>query len=359
MRARDYDIYGYEFARRRRWRIARWTAGVLAMIVAAAVITGYFLYRDLNSNLQALDPDLGSNRPPRVAVPGEREPLNILLIGTDAGADPTRSGVGPDEVPVSELTDTTILLHVSADRDRAYGVSIPRDLVVGRPECPSSDGRMVPADPAAAFGTAYGVGREGCTVRTVEAMTNIRVDHFLVTSFDGLRKTADALGGVPIKMLRQVHDPRLDVTLPAGEYDVKGDEALSYVTMKLGPSGDIGRIRRQQAFLSAMTSKALSTGTLTNPFRLYNFLDEATQAVAADRGLASLGALADLAGDLRAIGHDNVYFLTMPITPYAGGRFAPAPDAGPFWSRLRQDRRLTPEELLGASTGDAAPDKQG
>ena len=82
--------------------------------------------------------------------------------------------------------------------------------------------------------------------------------------------------------------PRLDVTIPAGESEAKGDVASSYVTIDLDDSGGIDRIRRQQAFLVAMANKALSSGTLANPFRLYDFLDRATQAVAVDEDLASL-----------------------------------------------------------------------
>ena len=75
----------------------------------------------------------------------------------------------------------------------------------------------------AQFQTAYLDGGEGCVVRTVETMTNIRIDHFVVTSFDGFTAAADALDGVPISMPTSVYDPRLDVTIPAGRSEAKGD----------------------------------------------------------------------------------------------------------------------------------------
>jgi LCP family protein required for cell wall assembly len=355
MRADFYGSYPDEGHRRRMLtRIVRWTGGILAVLLVIGVVTGYFVYRHLDHNLEALDPDLGTDRPSRILVPGERQPLNILLIGSEerdggTGARGTSGGGGES---------TTILLHVSADRRLAYGVSIPPNLVISRPECPSTSGDgVVFRDKAAAFDTAYRVGREGCVVRTVEAMTNIRIDHFVVTSFDGLTAAADALDGVPIWMARRVYDPRLDVTIPAGRSEAKGDVALSYVTMRLDDSSDIGRIRRQQAFLAAMTTKALSTGTLTNPFRLYGFLDRATQAIAVDEGLASLRKLADLTGDIKDIGRDNVHFLTMPIAPVAAAkdRFAIGPGAASLWSRLRRDQELTSEELLGSSTSAGRP----
>jgi LCP family protein required for cell wall assembly len=353
VRTRKFDRPGEDVRRQRRRRIRRWSVGTVCAILATLLVAFSFLYQHLNHNLTALDPDLGNNRPSRVLVPGDRQPLNILMVGTRA---PTEAASATTGSGIGEPSDTTVLLHVSADRERGYGVSIPRDLRVSRPECPATAGdRMVPADPAADFGAAYAVGREGCTVRTVEKLTNIRIDHFLVTSFDGLRKTADALGGVPITMPSEAYDPRLELTLPAGQYDVTGDQALSYVTIELGSSGDIGRIRRQQAFLAAMANKALSSGTLSNPFRLYDFLDEVTQAVAVDKDWASLGALADFARDLKDLGSDNMHFLTMPTRTTREGRLAPARSAGELWNQLRQDQILSAEQLLGASTAKSAP----
>ena len=354
MRADLNRFYPDERHRRRVriLRVVRWTAGILAVLLVIGVVTGFFVYRHLDNNLESLDPDLGANRPSRVLVPGDRQPLNMLLIGSEerAGRTATTNTTG------SDLDSTTILLHVSADRARLYGISIPPDLLISRPECPSTTGDgVVPPAKAAEFQTAYLDGGEGCVVRTVETMTNIRIDHFVVTSFDGFTAAADALDGVPISMPTSVYDPRLDVTIPAGESEAKGDVALSYVTMNLEDSGGIGRIRRQQAFLVAMADKALSTGTLANPFRLYGFLDRATQAVAVDEDLASLRKLADLMGEIRDVERDNVHFLTMPIAPVAAAkdRFVVGPDAAALWSRLRRDQELTSEQLLGSSTSES------
>jgi LCP family protein required for cell wall assembly len=342
--------------RRRGWRIVRWTAGVLVGLLVVGAIGAYLAFRQLEGNIEALRPDLGDNRPARVTVLGKRQPLNIVLIGSDTrlGQSSVTQGAGGD------LSDTTILLHLSADRSRAYGVSIPRDLIVNRPECPAKSGEgMVAGDPTAMFNTAYGVGREGCTIRTIEAMTNIRIDHFAVTTFDGFRNVADALGGVPICMPEAVRDPRLDLVLPEGRYEAKGDAALSYVSLRLGigDGSDVGRMKRQQAFLAAMVRKVLSAGTLANPFKLYNFLDEATKAVKVDEGLASLRRLADLADDLKDIGLENVRFLTMPIAPYAPdpNRLAIGPGAADLWKRLRHDLPLTDEQLGTSSSSGASP----
>ena len=63
----------------------------------------------------------------KVEVAGPQEPLNVLVMGSD-----TRDcdGCDLDNEAGGNASDTTILMHLSADRERAYGVSIPRDTVV-------------------------------------------------------------------------------------------------------------------------------------------------------------------------------------------------------------------------------------
>src|SRR6478736_2867556 len=120
---------------------------LLATLVALALATGLsvvYLYRHLNGNLEVLDPtDQLSNRPTKL-VEGPKGPENILVMGSDS-----RDGAGNNidgKAGSGQRSDTTILLHLSADRKRAYGVSIPRDLLVDRPECKKDDGSTIPGD---------------------------------------------------------------------------------------------------------------------------------------------------------------------------------------------------------------------
>ena len=353
MRA-DLDRFYPDERRRRRvliLRFLRWTAGILSVLLVIGVVTGFFVYRHLNNNLESLDPDLGDNRPSRVLVPGDRQPLNMLLIGSEG-----RSGRTADkhhgQRPRQHHDPAPYLCRPFAPVRHQHPARPPH-----QPARVSVDDGCWHGAPAKAaqFQTAYLDGGEGCVVRTVETMTNIRIDHFVVTSFDGFTAAADALDGVPISMPTSVYDPRLDVTIPAGRSEAKGDVALSYVTLNIDDSGDIDRIRRQQTFLVAMVNKALSSGTLANPLRLYGFLDQATEAVAVDEDLASLRKLADLMGEIRDVERDDVHFLTMPIAPHAARkeRFVVGPDAAALWSRLRRDQVLTSEQLLGSSTSES------
>ena len=292
----------------------------------SVIFGGLFAYRHLEGNITSLDTeDQLGERPDKVDVGEPLEPLNILLLGSDTREG--QSGNIGGETP--GLSDTTILLHLSADRKRAYGVSLPRDAMVERPECVTDDGATVPGE-LAMFNTAYALGGPACTQRTVEQLTGVRVDHFVVVEFDGFRHMVDALGGIPICVPEEVNDDIGKIYLPAGSYEADGDQALDYVRLRHGLSenGDIGRMKRQQVFLATMANKAISAGTLANPVKLYNFLDAATKSLTTDPELANLKELGGLANQLRNIGLDKIQFLTVPWETYEVLALRATPELG-------------------------------
>jgi LCP family protein required for cell wall assembly len=281
--------------------------------------------------------------------------MNILLLGSD-----TRQGqtghIGGD---TPGLSDTTIVLHLSADRKHAYGVSIPRDSMVEMPSCVRKDGNGTFAGGLTQFNEAYAIGGAVCTVKTVERLTHIRMDHFVVVDFNGFKQMVDALGGVQVCVPEDVDDTIGHIQLKAGTYTVKGEKALDYVRIRhaISDNGDIGRMARQQAFLASMTNKAVSAGTLANPVRLVKFLDAATRSIKTDPDLAHITALASLGKQLRGIGLSNVEFLTVPFEPYAPdpNRLQWAqPAANRLWNRLNHDETLAKKQT---SSGTSAADK--
>jgi LCP family protein required for cell wall assembly len=345
----------HELARKRAVR----AASVTAVVVTLALVAGGLLtYRHLNGNINALDTDglLGSDRPEKVTVASEElDPLNILLLGSD-----TREGIGNSSIggETPGLSDTTILLHLSADRERAYGVSLPRDAMVERPDCVTEDGSVDPGG-LSMFNQAYAAGGPACTQRTVESLTGIHIDHFVVVDFAGFKKMVDALGGVEVCVPREVNDDVGNIHLPAGTYEVSGKQALDYVRVRhaISNNGDIGRMKRQQAFLASMANKAISAGTLANPVKLYNFLDAATASLTTDEDLASLKKLAGLANQLRGIGLDNIAFLTVPWEwwPQDPNRVVWAPEADKLWQRLENDTEIPRSLSQGVLTAADKP----
>ncbi|MCW2756785.1 MAG: LytR family transcriptional regulator [Nocardioidaceae bacterium] len=314
---------------------------VLAAVVLVVGALGVYFYKHLEGNINGVSiaGDLGTR--PKKLENGKQAPLNILVMGSD-----TRKGQGKQiQGSTPGLSDTTILLHLSADRQSAYGVSIPRDTMVERPSCRKKDGKGIDPGGTTQFNAAFAIGGAACTQKTVESITGVYIDHYVVVDFNGFRKMVDALGGVQVCVPEEVNDTDGKIHLAAGTYNVTGEQALDYVRVRHGISanGDIGRIKRQQTFIAAMIKKGVSAGTLANPVKLVKFLDAATSSLTTDPGFAHLKQLASLGSSLQNIGLSNVKFITAPWEPYTPdpNRVQLTPEADVLWKQIRLDKPLS------------------
>ncbi|MFC8231377.1 LCP family protein [Streptomyces sp. NPDC057287] len=338
---------------RRHW--LRWTALAASFLVLVAAGVGWWLYKKLDDNITT---DTGAaaelkayekDRP----LPIARDAQNILLIGSD-----TRSGenseYGRDDGG-SQRSDTTILLHLAADRRSATAVSIPRDLMSEIPSCHTADGKAT-KEQFAQFNWAFELGGTACTIRTVEKMTGIRVDHHMVIDFNGFKDMVDAVDGVEVCLKAPVDDDDAHLKLPAGRQELDGEEALGYVRARksIGNGSDTERMDRQQKFLGALVNKMQSNGVLLNPTRLYPVLDAATKSLTTDPGLDSLRDLYDLVRGMRNVPTEKVQFLTVPRQAYRADRNRDElvqPDADRLFAQLRKDE---PVAVVPAETSNSA-----
>ena len=325
---------------RARRILKRVAIGTLAVVMVLS-LAGVLYIRHLNGNINHAEIDDSDGRPPVVLV-SDGKPLNVLVMGSDTREGANGVGIG-GETP--GLSDTTMLLHISANRKFAYGVSLPRDAIVDRPRCKKDDGTFAPAAPATMFNAAYAVAGPSCTVKTVEKLTNIRIDHFLVVDFVGFRSMVNALDGVKICVPTAVNDEVGHISLPAGTYNVTGQQALDYVRVRhdIGaPTGDVGRMKRQQVFVSAMIKKVVSAGTLANPLRLTKFLEAATESLTADENV-DVKMLANIGGQLKGIGLNKISFITVPVEAYPlnpNVSLQWTSEANDLWDLIRQDKKL-------------------
>ncbi|MFD1669377.1 MULTISPECIES: LCP family protein [Streptomyces] len=325
--------------RRRRWRHG--TALVAAVALLGVAGAGWAVYMKLEGNItpdEAAAAELArfEKERPTALVQGAR---NILLIGSDSRAGEENRRYGRD--PGTERSDTVILLHLSAGRRSATAVSIPRDLMVNVPGCRRPDGsRSQPM--FTLFNSAFEVGGSACTIRTVEKLTDIRVDHHVVVDFAGFKDMVDAVDGVEVCLREPVDDEAAELKLPAGRVTLSGEQALGYVRARksLGDGSDTSRMERQQRFLGALVNKVHSNDVLLNPVKLYPVLDAATSSLTTDPELASLRGLYQLVRGLRQIPTEDVQFLTVPREAYSGdvNRDQLAqPAAAELFERLRED----------------------
>ncbi|WP_095934779.1 LCP family protein [Streptomyces sp. Tue6028] len=339
--------------RRRRW--LRYTAIGVAVVVLSAVGAGWAAYEKLNANItpdEAAAAELAryeKERPTALV----RDAQNILLIGSDSRSGDGNGKYGRDSG--TERSDTTILLHLAADRRSATAVSLPRDLMVDIPSCRRPDGtRTQPM--FAMFNYAFEVGGSACTIRTVEKLTDIRIDHHMVIDFHGFKDMVDAVDGVEVCLKDPITDKDAKLKLPAGKVELDGEQALGYVRARksIGNGSDTDRMDRQQRFLGALVNKVRSNDVLLNPAKLYPVLDAATSSLTTDPGLASLRGLYDLVRGMRNIPTEHMQFLTVPRTSYSGNANRDQlvqPAARELFSRLRSD---TPVEVSKDLPEDSA-----
>lgn len=277
-------------------------AGVAVLVFALLAATGAWVYA------RGLDNDLARTNP---FPPGEAQDrpvktvdgaLNILLVGTDS-----RDPDAPMDQRGEWRADTIMVMHIPSNHQEAYLVSIPRDLYVPIPEsadadCDSGQRRKINA--------AFAFGGLPLAVRTVECFTDVRLDHVMAIDFGGFEEVTDALDGVDLtveKTITSIHKPYR--TFTEGVNHMDGAEALDWVRQrKQFARGDFDRMRHQQEFLRALMSKAASTGTLTNPIKMNDFLKAVTAAVTVDEDFS----LIDMTLQFRNLRGENLTFVTSP-----------------------------------------------
>ncbi|SEO60485.1 LCP family protein [Actinacidiphila rubida] len=339
----------------RRFRWLRILAICTAVSVLALAGGVWYVYQRLNGNITTdtvTENELkvhASQRPPETPTSAE----NILLIGSDNRGD-GNGQYGQDTG--TQRSDTTILLHLSADRGSATAVSIPRDLMAHVPECAKPGGGTTKAR-FEQFNWAFEQGGAACTIRTVEDMTHIRIDHHLIVDFTGFKNMVNAVDGVDVCVAEPVHDTKAHLNLPAGRQKLDGEQALGYVRARysIGDGSDTERMQRQQAFLGSLIKKVRSNGVLLNPVKLYPLLDAATKSLTADPGLDSLSELYDLTQSLQKTPTGAIRFLTVPREQYTADRNRdqlqqPAADA--LFAALLADAPVNVAAHAGSPSGD-------
>ena len=317
----------------RKKKILAWTAGGVAAVLLIAMGGAYAVYRHLNGNLHQVDitGELG-NQPVNLHPRAE----NIMLIGSDTRAG---QGRGFGQGLTTAQSDTLMILHISADRQWADVMSIPRDSWVNIPACKMGNGK--PSAPttykineAFALGNLYGNHTDlgvACTIRTLEQDTGIHIDHFVSINFAGFRQMVNAVGGVEECNTTRIDDPKSRLYLAPGHHLLHGWVALAYVRARytLGNGSDLERIGRQQAFLSSLVTKVKSK--LYDPMSMYNFLDAATRSVTIDSQMGGIHGLYNLAESVRSIPPSHVTFFTLPTYPRQ--EVVPTDTANVLWTQ--------------------------
>jgi LCP family protein required for cell wall assembly len=286
--------------------------------------------------------------------------MNYLLVGSD-----TREGlskaelkalrVGSVATAAGKRSDTMLLVHVSKARDKAVMISIPRDTFALIPEHTSKSGKLIPAV-YSKINSAFNWGGAPLLIQTIEEMTDLKIDHYIEINFAGFARIVDSIGGVEICTKKDIDDPKSHLVLEAGVHTLNGIESLKYVrTREFDGMGDLGRMQRQQAFMSAVLRKATSAGVLLNPVTMTSFINSSLSAVTTDSELKNSDLIA-LAKQMKSLSTSSVRTLTVPLSNlnyYSNGVTSAVlwdPVLAPqLWTRLREDQAVVDEVVASPS----------
>lgn len=279
---------------RRRKRVLRITL-VLLLCLLGVLYVATERFADNVARVPAVFDDLDPASRPAQPTGNSAHGLTFLIAGSDSlSSDPSTGTGAPALSPGGQRSDVVMVVRLSPDRDQAAVVSIPRDSWVDIPE-----------HGMAKVNAAYSWGGPPLMVRTVEALTGVRIDHFAVVDFTGFKTIVDAVGGIDVA--RPVDE---GVTDPL---HLDGRGALDYVRVRQGlPHGDLDRVRRQQNALRALNSKIVSGNLLSDPVACYELVDAVSRSVSVDDTLTN-DDLRSLAIGLRKLRNGTVVFATAPV----------------------------------------------
>ena len=308
-------------------------ATTLSVVVLASAGIGHAVVTSLDAGIARVDPFKDMKNRPKAG-----HGMNVLLVGTDG-----RDRISEEERHRYHLggepchcTDTIMIVHISADRERATVVSLPRDSYAMTPaHTDDKTGKRIPGHPIK-INAAYAEGGPNLTVQTVEDMTHVKIDHYLEVDFTSFMKTVDVLGGVSVCTAFPLKDTYTGLDLPAGTHVLNGGQALQFVRARhLDAASDLGRMKRQQRFLAALIERATSSGILLNPMKFRDVTRAVLGSVRADKGFGT-DELLDLGRAMRNFSPSSSEFTTVPIGQM--GYVVPGVGETLKWDTAKADR---------------------
>lgn len=191
-----------------------------------------------------------------------KDKATIMIMGVDERED----DVG--------RSDTLMIASIDPKRNKAALLSVPRDTRV-----------KIKGHGFDKINAAYAYGKERLAQDTVENLLGLNIDHYIIINTKSFKRIIDAIGGIDIDVEKRMHyedpwddDGGLVIDFRPGKQHMDGAKAITYVRYR-DEEGDIGRIRRQQAFMRACVDKIVSPSIIP---RLPMVIKEIVEAVNTD-----------------------------------------------------------------------------
>jgi LCP family protein required for cell wall assembly len=284
---RPYTVYPVEGRRGREWkRVVLWTLVGLLVLLLAAGGGSYLWFRGQVAGAnQRVTPEVKAalaEKPsstivsvgaaPGAPAPASPSAMNLLVLGSDMRSD------------VAEeygRSDTIILVHIDPDQNYLSVLSLPRDLRLN-----------IPGHGTQKLNAAYAIGGPALTIRTVEQLTGVDINHYMEVDFNAFKDITNSLGGVYLDVDRRYYNDNPEwelIKLAPGYQLLNGDQALDYVRFRHDLNLDFGRMIRQQRFLTALREQAMGWDL---PFKLPKLVTALFKNITTDLGANEILKLA-------------------------------------------------------------------
>ena len=266
-----------ELSRKMRNRKLFWS-----FIICTLIIVGSLAHLGFNSDFTRIKEEVAETVTPEKILPTLQKPTTIMLMGVDERKD----DVG--------RSDTLMVVQLS--KDKASLLTIPRDTLV-----------YVDRHGYQKVNAAYAYGGAKLARKTVEEFLGIDIDRYVMINKARFAEVIDAMGGVDIYVERDMHyedpwdDDGLYIDIKQGIRHLDGQTAIEFVRFR-DEEGDVGRVRRQQAFMKACANRLSEPSML---IKIPELLSVAVDAVDTDltstEMLAAAGSLknAESAGNIK------------------------------------------------------------
>jgi LCP family protein required for cell wall assembly len=287
---------------RRRWSWKRRIAVGLVVLLVLATVWGIAGYLSFRHGVQKANARLDKSVPPVLANQKGlllSNPTTMLLLGRDHENTDRRASLNH--------SDSIMVLRTDPSRHRLVYLSIPRDLRV-----------PIPGHGEDRINSAFQLGGAGLTVRTIESLTGLEINHVMIVDFRSFKSLIDNIGGVDINVPAPILSNKFDCPYKAsicarwqgyrfhkGTQHMNGQRALIYSRIRenqLNPAdNDITRGLRQQAVMRAVMAKLLGFGTVLKlPFNGDSLLKPLTTDLSAWQ-FVQLGWVLKRAGQKNAL----------------------------------------------------------
>ncbi|HVM09561.1 MAG TPA: LCP family protein [Acidimicrobiales bacterium] len=302
--------------RHRRWpRRLLIAANIIVALCVVATAGGYAYFRIQFGRIPTIDglKDVlaggGDNEP--------SDPMNVLLVGSDTRAtlEGEEKQFGTATQVGGQRADTIIVLRIEPEAKRAAMMSVPRDLYV----------KQAGTQRSSRINDAFQAGPDRL-IQTITDNLGIPIHHYVQLDFNGFRAIVGALDGVDIYSPARARDTVSGLNIPnPGCVSLNGEQALAFVRSRhyqyfengkwrSDPTGDLGRIERQQDFIRRVLKKANQKAKGLDVFAVNNLVNAGIKNVQIDEHFSSKDITA-LARRFRSLDPNAVEMFTLPTVP--------------------------------------------